>query len=150
MWSRREEATGQRTDASVVSTQRRSSVVYHHFYSLTASSGRTSNDQGARVIMGWATHHIKKLLQGETVTFRPRGSSMSGLIESGQLCTVAPVDPKTLRKGDIVLCKVHGKQYLHLIKAKQCGSFQIGNNRGHINGWTGSRSIYGKLIKVEP
>src|SRR5204863_6971636 len=39
-------------------------------------------------IMGWATPHIEKLRAGETVSFRPRGNSMSGKIESGQLCMV--------------------------------------------------------------
>jgi len=38
--------------------------------------------------MGWATGHIEKLRAGETVSFRPRGNSMTGKIESGQLCTV--------------------------------------------------------------
>jgi len=58
--------------------------------------------------MGWASHHIAKLEEGETVSFRPRGNSMSGKIESGQLCTVVPMvgNPKA---GDIVLCKVNGK-----------------------------------------
>jgi hypothetical protein len=31
---------------------------------------------------------------------------MRGRIESGQLCTVVPVDPANLEVGDIVLCKV--------------------------------------------
>ena len=33
---------------------------------------------------------------------------MSGKIETGQLCIVKPVDPKALKVGDIVLCKVKG------------------------------------------
>ena len=100
--------------------------------------------------MGWAISHITKLKAGETVSFRPRGHSMSGKIESGQLCTVEPIsDHADLRKGDIVLCKVGGSEYLHLIKAIQGVRFQIGNNRGRINGWVGANSIFGKLIKVE-
>src|SRR5688572_25990564 len=99
--------------------------------------------------MGWATGHIAKLKQGLTVSFRPRGSSMRGKIESGQLCTVAPVDSLALRVDDIVLCKVAGKEFLHLIKAISGERYQIGNNRGHVNGWIGARSIYGKLIRVE-
>jgi len=75
---------------------------------------------------------------------------MSGKIESGELCTVAPVDPSTLRAGDIVLCKVRGTEYLHLVKAIQGERFQIGNNRGFINGWVGRNAIFGKLVKVEP
>lgn len=71
-------------------------------------------------------------------------------IHSGDLCTVAPVDPNSLEVGDVVLCKVHGNEYLHLIKAIQGLRFQIGNNRGLINGWVGPGAIFGKLLSVEP
>ena len=37
---------------------------------------------------------------------------MAPRIESGQLCTVEPVDVD-----DIVLCKVNGNEYLHFVKA---------------------------------
>ena len=36
-----------------------------------------------------------------------------------------------------------------LIKAIDNGRFQIGNNRGGINGWVGSNGIYGKAVKIE-
>jgi hypothetical protein len=100
--------------------------------------------------MGWATKHIEALNRGETVQFRPRGASMRPKIQPNQLCTVEPVDPDTeLHVGDIVLCRVKGREYLHLIKAKRKGSYQIGNNRGGINGWIGPHSIYGRLVRVE-
>lgn len=101
------------------------------------------------VSMGWASHYIEKLRAGETVSFRPRGNSMAGKIESGQLCTVVPADPVALMVGDIVLCKVRGSEYLHLVKAIQGGRFQIGNNRGRINGWVSKNTIFGRCIKVE-
>jgi len=76
---------------------------------------------------------------------------MSGKIESGQLCTVVPVtDATTLKVGDIVLCKVNGFEYLHFVKAVRAGQFQIGNNRGGINGWIGPKAIYGLCVKIEP
>jgi exosome complex RNA-binding protein Csl4 len=100
--------------------------------------------------MGWATQYIYRLKENETVSFRPRGGSMKGKIESGQLCTVEPAKENNLKKGDIVLCKVNGNEYIHLIKAIQGNRYQIGNNRGGINGWITFNSIYGKLIKVEP
>jgi hypothetical protein len=99
--------------------------------------------------LGWATHHIEKLQAGVTVSFRPRGRSMSGRIESGQLCTVAPIDPEALTVGDIVLCRVRGNDYLHIVKAIQGNRYQIGNNRGFINGWVGPNSIFGKCIRIE-
>jgi hypothetical protein len=99
--------------------------------------------------MGWASHYIEKLRKGETVSFRPRGNSMTGKIESGQLCTVEPVDPTSVKAGDIVLCKVRGREYLHLVKAIQGARFQIGNNRGHINGWITASGIFGRCTRVE-
>jgi hypothetical protein len=74
---------------------------------------------------------------------------MRGRIESGQLCNVEPVDPAALAVGDVVLCKVNGREYLHLIRAVQGGRFQIGNNRGRVNGWVSAGSIYGKCVRVE-
>ena len=56
--------------------------------------------------MSWANHYIKKLKNGETVQFRPRGNSMKGKVEAGQLVTVEPVGETRLQKGDIVLCKL--------------------------------------------
>src|SRR5689334_14372844 len=100
-------------------------------------------------MMGWASDYIARLQQGETVQLRPRGNSMRGKIDSGQLCTVAPVDPATLEVGDIVLCKVNGRQYLHLVKARQGERFLIGNNRGRVNGWISRGGIYGKCTRVE-
>lgn len=101
--------------------------------------------------MGWATPHIAKLEQGETVSFRPRGHSMKGRVESGQLCTVEPIiDPEDLKKGDIVLCKVKGSEFLHLIKAIQGNRFLIGNNVGRTNGWISAGAIFGRCVKVEP
>ena len=104
--------------------------------------------------MGWATAFIEKLRQGETVTFRPRGNSMTGKIESGQLCTVDPVaDTKMLEIGQVVLCRVHGREFLHLVKgtrrAKENTQYMIGNNKGHVNGWVRHDSIFGVLTKVE-
>lgn len=100
--------------------------------------------------MGWATHYIGLLREGKPVQFRPRGSSMKGKIESGQLCSVEPIrDLAALEVGDIVLCKVNGREYLHLVKAIQGSRFQIGNNRGFINGWIGPNALFGRCVKVE-
>jgi len=99
--------------------------------------------------MGWADGHIARLALGETIQFRPRGHSMTGKVNDGQLCTVEPLGDYALAIGDIVLCKVKGSQYLHLVKAIQGERFQIGNNRGFVNGWISRRQIYGRLIAVE-
>jgi hypothetical protein len=98
--------------------------------------------------MSWAGKYVEKLLQGESVQIRPRGNSMSGKIESGQLVTVVPLFDREPRVGDIVLCEVNGAQYLHLVKAISGDRFQIGNNRGRINGWTSRRNIFGICIEV--
>lgn len=70
---------------------------------------------------------------------------MKPLINSGDLVGIEPVSGP-LEKGDIVLCKVNGRQYLHLIKGIRGSQYLIGNNHDKINGWTSN--IYGKVVKV--
>ncbi len=103
--------------------------------------------------MNWELH-VENLKKGENVQFRPKGNSMQGKIESGQLVTVEPAKHEEIEKNDIVLCKVKGTYYVHLVTGTQqkMGDkrFQIGNNKGHTNGWVGSSQVYGKVIRVEP
>jgi len=103
-----------------------------------------------QIIMSWAKFAIEALQRGETVQIRPRGHSMKGKINDGDLVTIAPCEPGTLEVGAILLVRVHGNDYLHLLKARDKERFQIGNNRGGINGWVGKNNIYGKAIRVEP
>jgi hypothetical protein len=110
--------------------------------------------------MSWATQYIELLKQGETISFRPHGNSMQGRIESGQLVTVVPAfkefanvgttDIANPEVGDVVLCKVEGKQWLHLVTAiGSDGRYQISNNKGHVNGWCTPQNIFGVVIRVE-
>ena len=98
--------------------------------------------------MGWATRYIHELQNGRSVRIRPRGRSMQGVIESGQLCQIDPVEPGAVTTGDVVLCRVGKSQFLHLVKQVKGQRYQIGNNRGRINGWIGPANIYGKLTEV--
>jgi phage repressor protein C with HTH and peptisase S24 domain len=96
----------------------------------------------------WAITYIEALGRGETVQFRPTGDSMTGKIESGDLCTVSPIDHDPV-EGDIVLVKVKGRVYLHLIKQiSKSGTYLIGNNKGHNNGWASRSEIFGVLNSV--
>lgn len=98
--------------------------------------------------MGWADNYIKELGEGGVVQFRPKGNSMTGRIESGQLVTVSPLIGLTPQLSDAVLCRVNGNQYVHLVKAINSeGQYQIGNNKEHINGWT--KAVYGLVTRVE-
>ena len=98
--------------------------------------------------MGWADEAIERLKNGLVAKVRPRGHSMSGKVEDNELVSLAPLT-KPLKVGDIVLVKVKGTVYLHLIKALNNGRYQIGNNRGGINGWIGSNGIFGRCVRVE-
>lgn len=59
----------------------------------------------------------ERVAEGETVTFRPTGNSMVPLIHSRDEVIVAPVDPNLVEVGDIVLTRVAGSVYFHLVKA---------------------------------
>lgn len=100
--------------------------------------------------MSWAKHAIEKLRNGQSAKIRPHGHSMTGKVNDGELVTLEPCSPDKLAVGDIVLVKVKGHTYLHLIKAINGSRYLIGNNRGGINGWVGANSIYGIATRIEP
>lgn len=90
---------------------------------------------------------IQELQAGNTVRHKPHGNSMTPLIKSGQPIEISPCDPADIQTGDIVLAKVKGHFYIHLVtRTSLDGRFMISNNHGHDNGW--SRQIYGRVTKI--
>ena len=94
-------------------------------------------------------HQIASLKAGNAVEFRPRGSSMEPKIHSGERVCVEPLGDRAICVGDVVLCKVSGHTYLHLVSAiSSDGRCQISNNKGRVNGWCSRDSIYGVLTAL--
>jgi hypothetical protein len=92
-------------------------------------------------------YKLEKLQSGETFVTSEKGNSMVPLIKSGQDHKLQPITWEECKEGDIVYCKVKGKFYTHLVVAKNNDKgLLIGNNKGHINGWT--KQVYGKVIEV--
>ena len=73
---------------------------------------------------------------------------MRGRIESGQLVTIAPVDPATVKVDDVVFVKWHDNYLLHLVKDVREGELLIGNNVGKVNGWVPASAVVGKVVAV--
>ena len=93
------------------------------------------------------------LLSGETCKITGIGQSMTPILQSKQPVICEPVTEETeLNKRDIVLCKVNGHYYLHLIHAIKTGkkgsTYLIGNNHGHMNGWISRNKIYGIVREI--
>jgi hypothetical protein len=101
--------------------------------------------------MGWADNFIKVLEEKGEVTFKPSGNSMQGKISSGDQVIIKKIDNYDYKIGDIVLCKVAGNQYLHLISAIDAPNqrYQISNNKNYINGWIKKSNIYGLCVQVK-
>ena len=93
---------------------------------------------------------MEHLQNGETCKVTGYGNSMTPILLSGQSVICVPVTEETeLKKRDIVLCKVNGHFYLHLIHAIRNGvTFLIGNNHGHMNGWVSKSKIYGVVREI--
>ena len=91
----------------------------------------------------------EKLKSGLVGRLQGFGQSMTPILKNGQEVICEPVkDDTKLNKRDIVLCKVKGHYYLHLIWAvKSDGTFLIGNNHGHSNGCVSRNQIYGKVVE---
>jgi hypothetical protein len=99
--------------------------------------------------MGWVNDARKELANGRQIQIRPFGGSMRGRIESGQLVTLAPVEPSEVRLGDVVLVEWRGNFLLHIVKEAREDQLLIGNNVGKINGWVSATAVIGKVIAVE-
>lgn len=101
--------------------------------------------------MGMLDAVAGRVAAGATVEFRPSGSSMVPLIRSRDAVVVAPVDPSKLEVGDIVLARVAGTVYLHLVSSldRTRNRVQISNNRGRVNGWTSHDRVFGICVAVD-
>ena len=89
------------------------------------------------------------LIAGETCKVTGIGNSMTPILKSRQAVICEPVTDETvLSKKDIVLCKVNGRFYLHLIHAIKGDTYLIGNNHGHMNGWTSRRNVFGRVVEI--
>ena len=99
---------------------------------------------------GYENHATaERLMAGETCKVTGIGNSMTPILKSRQPVIVEPVTAETkLEKRDIVLCKVHGHFYLHLIHGIRGDMFLIGNNHGHMNGWTNRSNVFGKVVEI--
>lgn len=90
---------------------------------------------------------VEKLIAGETIVSKEPGNSMTPLIKHRQPVRLEPCNWEDVKVNDIVYCKVKGNIYTHKVLAKNDKrGCQIGNNHGHVNGWT--KQIYGKVIEI--
>lgn len=100
--------------------------------------------------MSWADFAINQLRLGNSITMNPRGHSMTGRINDGDFVTIRPLkNNEKIEENSIVLVRVKGLAYLHLIKQVVINpkeeAYLIGNNKGGINGWVTRDDIYGIL-----
>lgn len=86
---------------------------------------------------------VDRLVNGDPVTIRPSGSSMAPRILSKQEVTIFPVGESSVEVGMVVLAKVKGRFYLHLVSAIDGRRVQISNNHGFVNGWTTLDRVFG-------
>lgn len=87
---------------------------------------------------------IERLSKGECIISREPGNSMTPILKSREPVILEPeTDWNKFEKGDIAYIKIHGNYYTHLVYAvDRDKGLQIGNNHGHIQGWT--KKVYAK------
>lgn len=89
----------------------------------------------------------ERLQKGEIFITSEKGNSMVPLIMSGQKHELSPCTWQEAKEDDIVYCKVKGKFYTHIVKAKNdVRGCLIGNNKGGINGWT--KQVFGRVTNI--
>ena len=76
------------------------------------------------------------------------GIKSAAALSSGTAAIHMALKAAGVEKGDIVFCRVSGRYVTHLIHAIRGKQYQIGNNRGYMNGWVTREKIFGKVVKV--
>lgn len=101
--------------------------------------------------MGFLDAMAARVAGGAVVEFRPAGSSMTPLIRGRQLVRVASADAARVEPGDIVLARVAGTVYPHMVSAVNpaSGRVQISGNHGRVNGWTSQARVFGICTHVD-
>jgi hypothetical protein len=99
--------------------------------------------------MGWVKEAVEALKTDDVCQVRPRGGSMRGRIESGQLVTIMKVDGADVQLDDVIFIKWKRNYLLHIAKEISETEILIGNNLGKLNGWISKDDVIGKVINVE-
>lgn len=91
-----------------------------------------------------------KLKQGEVVAFKSKDNRMMPDIKKGQLTYLKPITENSkLKVGDIVHCKVKSRfltnKIVSIKEDEGIIKYQIGDNKGNIQGWVKRDRIYGIL-----
>lgn len=87
---------------------------------------------------------VENLLDGKCIISREPGNSMTPKLQSREPVILEPMsDWNMFKKDDIAYVKIKGKYYTHLVYGvdKEKGLL-IGNNHGHVQGWT--RKVFAK------
>lgn len=99
---------------------------------------------------GWATEAHEALAQGRSVQVCPRGHSMTGRVNDGDLVTLEPCRAEDLAVGDVVLARVRGwLLVLHQVLDREPGRFLIGTTAERADGWVSADEVFGRVTKVE-
>lgn len=90
---------------------------------------------------------IERLENGETFITSEKGNSMTPMFYSNEKFILKPTTLDECEVGDVVFCRVKSNYFTHLVKGKNDKKgLLIGNNHGHINGWT--KTVFGKAEKI--
>lgn len=87
---------------------------------------------------------VEKLEKGECIVSREPGNSMVPILYSKEPVILEPeTDWNNFKKGDIAYVKIHGRYYTHLVHGvDEKKGLLMGNNHGHVQGWT--KKIFAK------
>jgi hypothetical protein len=77
---------------------------------------------------------------------------MDPKVKDGATVVLDPLDTDAalnVKVGDVVLVRVKGRDYLHLVQARRGKQVLIGNNKGGTNGWVGPNALYGIAVEID-
>jgi hypothetical protein len=93
---------------------------------------------------------VQLLEQKHSVRFRASGSSMRPFILDGDSVEIQPVDPRTLKRSDIILCRLDsGRMLVHrVVQARSAQLLTQGDALLAPDGWVGFEGVLGKAATL--
>lgn len=94
---------------------------------------------------------VERLEKGECIISREPGNSMTPILKSREPVILEPEnDWNKFKEKDIAYIKIHGHYYTHLVHGVNPDKgLLIGNNHGHVQGWTKKVFAKAHLIPKE-
>lgn len=89
--------------------------------------------------------------RGARARLRVAGGSMRPTLRDGDVVLIDAAAPETLRRGDVVAARMHGRIVIHRVESIRGGELRLrGDNRVECDPWIAHADVIGRVEELRP